>query len=116
MGDESLLRAGACEATKVRKLPDRRPEHIWGGPGSGEVCAVCGKTIGAEEVEIELQFTSNGDSNATNYHVHARCFAVWERERRHGDANGHSLPPGSNGVIIPGRERHTTNRGKRGRG
>jgi len=75
MGDESGLRAGAGDAVKPGKLPDRRPERMWGGPGSGGSCAICGKTIGTEEVEFELQFVSDGGSGTVSYQVHARCFA-----------------------------------------
>lgn len=84
MGDESVLPAGAADAMKTGKLPERRPERIWGGPGSGASCAICGKTIGTGEVEFELQFASDGSSGTANYHVHARCFAAWELERRDG--------------------------------
>lgn len=92
------------------KLPDQRPERLWGGAGSGQSCAVCGKTIGKEDVEMELQFTSEGGAGTANYHVHAQCFALWERGRRNGGSNDHSLPPEGNEGIIPGHERNPTNR------
>lgn len=113
MGDESVLRARVREAMKTGNLPDHRPEHVWGGPGSGESCAVCGERVDKEDVELEVQFTPNQGAGATNYHVHAKCFAVWELERRNGGLNGHSLPPADDGGIMPSRERNTTNQGER---
>ena len=103
-----------CELITVGKLPKHRPSALWGGPGSGKSCAVCGKTIETGDVEMELQFTSEGGTGTANYHVHARCYAVWERERQNRDANSDSLPRGDDGGIIPSRERNTTNRGERG--
>lgn len=96
------------------KLPDRPPERMWGGPGSGAPCALCGKTVGTEEVEIELQFTSQGGAGTANYHVHARCFTAWELERRNGDSRGRLLRQEGSGGIIPRRERNATNRGEPG--
>ena len=113
MGDESVLRARVRDAMKTGSLPDHRPEHVWGGPGSGESCAVCGERVDKEDVELEVQFTPNQGAGATNYHVHAKCFAVWELERRNGGFNGHSLPAADDGGIMPSRERNTTNQGER---
>jgi len=106
MGDERALPARARKAANTSKLPECRPDRMWGGPGSGASCAICGKTIGTEEVEIELQFVSDGSGTA-NYYVHARCYAAWELERRRGSSNGHSLPQAGNGGIMPGRERNS---------
>jgi hypothetical protein len=114
MGDENVLRAWAREAMNAGKLPDHRPERLWGGLGSGAPCAVCGKAVDEEDVELELQFKSDGDSAATHYHVHAKCFAAWELERRNGAPNAHALPLADDGGIMPGRERNTTDQGERG--
>jgi hypothetical protein len=107
MGDESVLAAGAGDAMKTSKLPKHRPERMWGGPGSGSSCAICGKTIGTEELEFELQFASEGGSATANYHVHVHCFAAWELERRDAKSNGHSLPYAGDGGIMLSRERNT---------
>lgn len=98
----------------TRKLPERRPDRVWGRSGSGAPCAVCGKTIGTAEVEIELQFTSGESPDEPNYHVHAQCFTAWERERRNGASAGHSLLRGGNEGIMPSRERNKASRGDRG--
>lgn len=114
MGDESVLRARAREAMKAAELPDRGPERVWGGPGSGATCALCGKTLGRDEVELELQFTSDGGLGGDNYRVHARCFAAWELERRSGSSSNQALLQADNAGIMPGRERNATNRGEGG--
>lgn len=98
---------------KAGKLPDRPPDRMWGGPGSGGPCAVCGKTIGTEGVEIELQFMSDEGPHTATYHVHTQCFAAWDNGRRRGGSNGRSLPQGGDGGMMPSRERYTTNQGKR---
>src|SRR6185437_12839462 len=113
MGDESVRPAGAGDAMKASKLPECRPERMWGGPGTGAACAICGKTIGTGEVEFELQFASDGASGTANYHVHAQCFAAWDLERRNGSSNDRSLPQAENGGIMLDRERNTTTQGKR---
>ena len=91
MGDEGMLRAQAREAMKAGNLPDQPPERMWGGPGSGESCAVCGKIVDKEDVELELQFTSGQGAGEASYHVHGRCFAAWELERRNGSSTVQSL-------------------------
>lgn len=83
MSDERLLRTQAREAIRAGRSPDRVPERMWGGPGSGAVCAVCGRNVGKEEMEFELQFSLKADGS-DSYHFHVRCFAAWELERGKG--------------------------------
>jgi hypothetical protein len=52
---------------------------MFGGPGSGQRCAVCRKPLPREEVEIELEF--NQRDGLDQYHFHHRCYAAWEFER-----------------------------------
>lgn len=112
MGDESELPARTREAMLTDKLPRQPPERMWGGPGSGASCAICGKIIGTGEVEFELQFALNGGSGAANYHVHVQCFTAWELERRNGSPNGHLPQAGNEGIMLDS-ERHTTIPGER---
>ena len=114
MSDETVLQDPADEAIKATHLPDRRPEHVWGGLGTGASCAVCGEAIGAGEVEIELQFSSEAGGDAANYHLHALCFTAWERGRRNGGSDAHMLPQGGSRGIIRDRERNTANPGESG--
>ncbi len=114
MGEESVLRARACQAMKTGDLPDRHLERVWGGGGSGQSCAVCGDVVDRGDVELELQFTSTRGAVATHYHVHAQCFAAWELERRNAGLNGYSLPLADEEGIMPSRERNPTAQGERG--
>ncbi|MHB8813399.1 MAG: hypothetical protein ACYDAE_09030 [Steroidobacteraceae bacterium] len=114
MRDEKELRARAREAMKTAQLPERRPERMWGGPGGGALCAVCGKTVGSEDMEFELQFSSVENPGASNYHVHVRCFAAWELERRNEESSGHRLPRADDDGIMPDRERIATSQGESG--
>ena len=88
MSDEQILRAKAREAMRTGRLANVRPERIWGGPGTGASCAVCSETIGRNQSELEIQFETGRKAEETTHHVHVRCFAAWEFERR----NGHALP------------------------
>lgn len=114
MSDEQALRTLARAAMETDRLPKHCPERMWGGPGGGASCALCGKTIGKEEMEFELQFSSNEDPGSGNHHFHVRCFAAWELERRSGDPNGHSLPRAESGGIMPSCERDATGQGDEG--
>ena len=79
--DESTLREKAGKATGPPKLPTRRPDRMWGGPGGGANCAICRGPVKREEVEFELEFARNGDDPGLDtFHVHVRCFTIWERD------------------------------------
>jgi hypothetical protein len=88
--DDSVLREKAREAIQNGKLPARRPDHVIGGPGCGEACALCGKTVQRSQMELEPEFRRDGEIAAASrgleaelhkYHLHPRCFAAWEGER-----------------------------------
>ena len=82
MPDEPLLRQQARAAMLGGKLPSRRPDRTWGGPGLDIVCAVCGRPITKAELELEIQFSpEGGDPEPERHHLHIRCFAAWEFER-----------------------------------
>ena len=82
MHDEPLLRQKARAAIQNGKLPARRPDRTWGGPGVGADCAVCGLPVTRDEMELEIQFAHDGDAPGLDkYHDHVRCFAAWEFER-----------------------------------
>ena len=90
MPDEEILREKARAAVMNGKLPARRPDRTWGGPGVGAVCTVCNEPVTPSQMEFEIQFSRDGDNPGLDkYHVHIRCFAAWEFERdqgRKGDA------------------------------
>jgi hypothetical protein len=64
------------------RLPRASPRRVYGGLGIGALCKICGRPVGADENELELQFIENTDSlSIVVFHVHARCYAAWELER-----------------------------------
>lgn len=81
MPDEQILRQQAREAVQKGKLPARRPDRVWGGPGVGEMCPVCDKRITKADIEYQLEFARPGVDGIDKYHVHIRCNAAWEFER-----------------------------------
>ena len=85
MPDEPILREKARDAIINGKLPSQRPDRTWGGPGVGAPCSVCDKPVTKDEMEFEIQFAreANGLSGLDKFHVHIRCFAAWEFERKH---------------------------------
>lgn len=85
MLDEAHLRAKARAAVQAGKLPAVEPTRTWGGPGVGAICSVCELAVTKDEKEFEIQFERNGDNPGLDkFHVHIRCFAAWEFERRRG--------------------------------
>lgn len=83
MPDEGVLREKAREVIRQGKLPSETPTRVWGGPGVGARCSVCELPVTKQEKEFEIQFERDGDNPGLDkYHVHIRCFAAWEFERR----------------------------------
>ena len=84
MPDEPILRAQARTAVQQGKLPARAPDRTWGGPGVGAPCQICERPVARDEAEFEIEF-DRGDDNPglDKFHVHIRCFAAWEFERKH---------------------------------
>ena len=80
MPDEPRLREQARQAVQNAKLPSRRPDRTWGGPGVGAECAVCEKPVTKDEMELELEF-DGADPGLDKFHLHPQCFAAWEFER-----------------------------------
>ena len=84
MDDEAILRARVHEAIRTGRLPARRPDRTWSGPGVGFTCAVCERPIRRHDREVQLQFEHAGRVPGLVYTfpLHLRCFAAWEFERR----------------------------------
>lgn len=54
------------------------PWHLaWPSP-------FCDAPVGRDEMELEIEFDRHGRANPglDKFHVHVRCFAVWELERK----------------------------------
>ena len=91
MPDEQVFRAKARAAVESDKLPVRRPDRTWRGPGVGAACSVCDEPVTSHQLEFEIQFSRDGDNpRLDKFHVHIRCFAAWEFERRQGCTAPHS--------------------------
>jgi hypothetical protein len=58
------------------------PTRTWGGSGVGAECAVCGLPVTKDEKEFEIEFEHKGGGGLDKFHVHIRCFAAWEFERK----------------------------------
>jgi hypothetical protein len=68
MLDASVLYEKTAAAILSGKLPARRSDWTWGGPGTGAPCAVWH--------EFEMQVAGVENPRLT-LHMHIRCFAVW---------------------------------------
>ena len=80
--DEETLRAKARAVVQSGKLPARRPDRTWGGPGVGALCSVCVLPVEKDQLEFEVQFAHDGQNPGLDkYHLHIKCFAAWEFER-----------------------------------
>ena len=91
MPDEARLREHARDAVEQKKLPNRPPDRVWGGPGIGVACTICGRPVTKDEMEFEVEFAEDGASpHFAVYHVHIRCFSAWELVRSKVD--GHPRP------------------------
>jgi hypothetical protein len=98
MIDECTLREKAREVIQGRKLPNRPPDRMWGGPGTGADCTVCSAPVKRAELEFEIEFARDGDDPGLNtYHVHIPCFAAWQFERHKLD----QLVPGGSSSDQP---------------
>ena len=81
-GDDSILRAKARQAIEAGILPNRRPDRMWGGPGVGAQCTICGAPVKHDELELEMEFTLDDAPGPSKHHVHIRCFSALEFEMR----------------------------------
>jgi hypothetical protein len=90
--DDGLLRNKAREMIRAGRLPNRCPDRMWGGPGVGAQCAVCGAPVEKDEIEIEIEFDRDGAPGHVSHHLHVACLSALERERRSG-LNGEATPP-----------------------
>lgn len=75
---EAELRPIARERIANGQLPRQVPSKMWGGPGIGQPCALCGKPILREEVEYELE--GHVDETLRSFRFHVVCQSVWQLE------------------------------------
>jgi hypothetical protein len=124
MGDENGMRRKEHESMRSGRLPDRRPDRLWGGHGNGtDLCNLCGNLLKKEEISFDLEY--DGEARAARpacYSVHLHCFQAWDmdREQRNGacanqrelnlDHGRAFLPDTGDLATISGRERETLSR------
>lgn len=80
MPAERQLRETVRQVLRSGRLPDRGPDQIWGGLGSGGQCAICESAIEDGEIELEIRFRR--DDGAATHTLHLRCFSIYEDERQ----------------------------------
>ena len=89
MSDERILREKARAAIRSGQLPSRQPDVVirsqsdrFSGPASRTLCAVCGKGMTSDQMEIEVFFAREEVPTSSDRHVlHVGCFVAWECER-----------------------------------
>ncbi len=82
MSEDRYLKAKVREAIVSGRFPDRAPDHVWGGPGTGVECAVCGEPTTHAEVELEVEFDRSDGAAAGSHFFHLHCFSLLEAERQ----------------------------------
>jgi hypothetical protein len=75
---EAELRPIARERIAKGRLPHDPPKRMWGGRGTGQLCAVCDKPIQPDEVEFEVEQSLDGTVHTFYFHI--LCQAVWQLE------------------------------------
>ena len=58
------------------RLPHDRVMQVWGGLSDGETCAACDTVLTKAELVME------GTMHGQHLQFHARCFQLWNDERR----------------------------------
>jgi hypothetical protein len=92
MSEETNLRAKARECVESQRIPNRSPDRLYGGKGTGAECVICCEPVGPDQVEFEIEFDRDGPgSGADKYPAHLACLSAWEFER--------SKKPGG---VLPG--------------
>jgi hypothetical protein len=76
MSDDNVLRERVRDAIQAGNLPNRAPDRLWGGPGTGARCAVCGEST----IEGEVEFVYDNLVDRKSYYAHPRCLHVFETE------------------------------------
>jgi hypothetical protein len=79
--DEAAIRELACRIIQREGIPNRPPDRLWGGYGTGLPCAICGLALRSDEIEFEIEFFDSTRLSPLLYHLHDQCFSVWELER-----------------------------------
>ncbi len=77
---ENERRAIARRLIAEGRLPNVEMADYWDGRGySNSICALCAKTIGADDVQLEVE-TGKAAPAARIYRFHFLCHAAWQLE------------------------------------
>jgi hypothetical protein len=79
-----LLSEKVRSALRAGKIPNRTPDRTSRGPEVGAKCPICDLPFTVEDL-VEVDFAHEGDTGVESYHLHLRCYAAWEFERRKED-------------------------------
>jgi hypothetical protein len=71
-------------ALQAGKIPNRSPDRTSRGPSVGRKCPICALPVTGDEL-VEIQFAHDDDTGLDSHHLHLRCYAAWEFERRKDD-------------------------------
>lgn len=74
--DREHRREAVVEAIRGGIVPREKPLRVWAGVGTDTRCAVCGRRLGASEIEYELEFASG-----ISIVVDRECHWLWDAER-----------------------------------
>lgn len=69
----------ARERIKKGHLPRVEVLRLWGGRGTGQLCALCDKPITPDEIEYEVECCL--DRSARTFWFHIACQRAWQLER-----------------------------------
>jgi hypothetical protein len=72
---EARLRRIIRSKLSMGLLPDHHATIIFGVPGNGGTCDVCGQTLTVAWLLTDVPF------DKTFVHLHADCFILWDEER-----------------------------------
>ena len=110
MSDETYLRSKARRLIEDGKVPNRRPQRMWGGAGLGELCVLCEGTVKQNEVALEVEFLQADGAGPISHHFHLSCYSVMDFELRQSpgaDSGALSIearlpdPPASGALSYP---------------
>jgi hypothetical protein len=63
--------------TRTQLAQNREDDFVtvWAGPGNGQACRKCGRSIGFSDVECEVELRDGPEVRA--FQFHADCYSAW---------------------------------------
>ncbi|HTV78046.1 MAG TPA: hypothetical protein VMF03_07300 [Steroidobacteraceae bacterium] len=96
--DQEQLVDRALKRIHNQVLPGREPQRYWGGPGSGQHCALCDLPVTAHQNEYQIEADVNGVLTTLRFHVVCKfawrlaCARAQFKQRRDADSSDQSPP------------------------